>query len=221
MGYGRHGSRHATSDPTFARAGALTGEGAAIFLRNANRARDADRLANHEDLDVRTRKPRVTRSRLAQRLLMPAAYAETPPRSEAHGRPGRIRASDGLARRAARHASRASTSPCRCRPPRWASPADDRSGECTMRSFSAGPEIEYPTEALDRYGVGAVVAHFGSGRRRRRHVLARSPQRSRPARWPKPSKRRSRKWRVEKDPRSAAGCRIPASYYVNVRFVLR
>ena len=27
-------------------------------------------------------------------------------------------------------------------------------------------------------------------------------------------------WRVEKDPGSAAGCRIPSSAYVNVRFVL-
>ena len=46
-------------------------------------------------------------------------------------------------------------------------PAYDRSGECTMRSFNTGPEIEYPTEALFRYGVGAVVAPLRSGCRRR------------------------------------------------------
>ena len=208
----------ATSDPTFARAGALTGEGAAIFLRNANprETQTGSRITKISTPDAQAASDAFG---LAQALLMPAAYAETPPGARLTA--GQVAFAQAMAWQGALFARIESLDePLPVPASTLGIPAYDRSGECTMRSFNTGPEIEYPTEALFRYGVGAVVAHFAldaDGGIRARTIAASIP----PGALAEAVEATLPQWRVEKDPRSAASCRIPASYYFMVRFVLR
>jgi outer membrane biosynthesis protein TonB len=89
-----------------------------------------------------------------------------------------------------------------------------------MRAFNTGPEIEYPTEALFRYGVGAVVMHFGldaNGTVRSRTIAAAVPA----GPLAEAVEATLQQWRIEKSSSSAPGCRMPSSFYFSVRFVLR
>jgi hypothetical protein len=208
----------ATVDPTFARAYALTGEGAAIFLRNARprEQQTGTRMARISTPDAQAASDAFG---LAQALLMPAAYAETPPGAKLTA--GQVAFAQAMAWQGALFARIESLDePLPVPASTLGIPAYDRSGECAMRSSNTGPEIEYPTEALFRYGVGAVVAHFAldaDGGVRARTIAASIP----PGPLADAVEAALPQWRVEKDPRAAAGCRVPASYYVMVRFVLQ
>ena len=89
-----------------------------------------------------------------------------------------------------------------------------------MRAFNTGPEIQYPTEALFRYGVGAVVIHFGlepDGSIRSRTIAAAIP----PGPLAEAVQVTLDQWNIEKSSRAAPGCLMPSSFYFSVRFVLR
>ena len=152
---GKHSAT--TADPTFARAYALIGEGTAIFLRNAypQELRTGTRMAKISTPDAQAASDAFT---TAQGLLLPAAYAETPPGARLTA--GQVAFAQAMAWQGALFARIESLDEALPVSLPTLTSGYDRSGECTMRGFNAGPEIEYPTEALFRYGVGAVVAHF-------------------------------------------------------------
>jgi hypothetical protein len=98
-------------------------------------------------------------------------------------------------------------------------PAFDADALCKVRTIRDGAALAYPPEALDRYGVGAVVLHVGldaDGAAASRTVAAAIP----PGVLADAVERASADWRVAKDPSSSAGCRMPSSAYVNIRFTL-
>jgi hypothetical protein len=98
-------------------------------------------------------------------------------------------------------------------------PAFDTDALCKIRTVRDGAALAYPPEALDRYGVGAVVLHIGleaDGAAASRTIAAAIP----PGVLADTVERASADWRVEKDPSSSSGCRMPSSAYVNVRFTL-
>jgi hypothetical protein len=205
-----------TADPTFARAYALIGEGAAIFLRNARpqEQQTGTRMARISTPDAQAASDAFAN---AQALLMPAAYAETPPGAKLTA--GQAAYAQAMAWQGALLARVESLGEALPVPSLLNVPAYDRSGQCSMRASNAGPEIKYPTEALFRYGVGAVVAHFAlnADGAVRAHVIGASIP---PGPLAEAVDATLDQWRIEKDPRSPASCRIPPSHYVMVRFVL-
>jgi hypothetical protein len=206
-----------TADPTYARAYALIGEGAAIFLRNANpqEQQTGTRMARISTPDAQAASDAFG---TAQALLMPAAYAATPPGARlTAGQLAFARAMAWQGALIARIETLDEPAPVPSLAPGIA--GYDRRGECVMRASNSGPEIEYPTEALFRYGVGSVVAHFAlepDGSIRARTLAASVP----PGPLGAAVEATLDHWRIEKEPSSAAGCHVPPSYYVMVRFVL-
>ena len=88
-----------------------------------------------------------------------------------------------------------------------------------MRAFNAGPELVYPSEALFRYGVGAVVMHFGlepDGAVRSRTIAASVP----PGPLGEAVAVTLDNWRIEKAS-DALDCRAPPSLYYVILFVLQ
>jgi TonB family protein len=82
-----------------------------------------------------------------------------------------------------------------------------------------GTQVRYPPEVLDRFGVGAVVVHFGvdaNGATTSRTIAAAIPA------GPLGDGVAAvmQDWRTEKDPSAAPSCRMPASFFFPVRFVL-
>jgi hypothetical protein len=156
---------------------------------------------------------------IAQGLLTPAAYAELPPGVKLTA--GQAAYAQAMAWQGALHARIESLDePLPVPPSTLSIPPYDRSGQCTMRAFNTGPDIAYPTEALFRYGVGAVVVHFAleaDGTVRARTVAASIP----PGPLAEAVEATLGQWRVERDPSSPANCRIPPSDYMMVRFVLQ
>jgi hypothetical protein len=208
---------HATDDPPLSRALALTGEGAAIFLATADRAAatSAEGAAIVTTADAQAASDAFA---TAQRLLMPAAFADTP---SATLTPGQRAFAQALAWQSALLAKAQGQKQELRAAPAFGSdmPAFDDNAWCRMRTIRDGAEVEYPPEALDRYGVGAVVVHLGldaNGAVTRRTIAAAIPA----GVLAESVERVVNDWRVEKDPGSAAGCRTPSSAYVNVRFVL-
>ena len=205
-----------TDDPTFARAYALIGEGAAIFLRNARpqEQQTGTRMTRISTPDAQAASDAFAS---AQGLLMPAAYAETPPGATLTA--GQAAFAQAMAWQGALMARIESLDEALPVPSMLSVPTYDRSRQCNMRAFNSGPDIQYPTEALFRYGVGAVVSHFAldaDGTVRSRTIAASIP----PGSLGEAVAATLDQWRVEKDSRSAANCTIPPSHYVMVRFVL-
>jgi TonB family protein len=207
---------HATDDPTFSRAIALTGEGAAIFLASADRA-----LLLSGDRTVLTPPDAQAANdafATAQRLLMPAAFAAAPNATLA---PEQRAYAQALVWQSALLAKVQSIKGELPAPPTLGTdmPPFDDSALCRMRTIRDGAEVRYPPQALDRYGVGAVVVHFGLdsiGAVTSRTIAAAIPL----GVLADAVEEVADEWRVEPDPSSRVGCRIPPSAYVNVRFVL-
>jgi hypothetical protein len=212
-----------TADPAFARARALTGLGVAIFLGNAN----------PQEQQVGSRMRRISTPQAqeaneafvgAQLLLWPAAYAEIPPGARltaGQAAYAQAMAWQGalLARLDSMGENRDFELPSNPSSRNIPVPADF-TRLCGMRAFNTGPEIEYPTEALYRYGVGAVVMHFGlepNGTVRSRTIAASIP----PGPLAEAVENTLGQWRVEKAPNARPDCRMPSSLYFSVRFVLR
>jgi hypothetical protein len=207
----------ATADPTFARARALTGEGTAIFLRNAypQEQQTGTRLTRISTPDAQGASDKFA---AAQELLLPAAYAETPPGARLTA--GQVAYAQAMAWQGAllaRIESLDETLPIPQLLP--SAPTYNRGIPCSLRAFNSGPEIKYPTEALFRYGVGAVVAHFAlnpDGTIRGHTIAASVP----PGPLGEAVEKTLPQWKVEKSTRAAANCTVPSSHYVMVRFVL-
>lgn len=211
-----------TADPTFARARALTGLGVAIFLGNAN----------PQEQQVGSRMRRVSTPQAqeaseafvgAQLLLWEAAHAEIPPGAKLTA--GQAAYAQAMAWQGALLARLDSMGedgglelPSNPSSRDIPIPADFNR-LCGMRALNTGPEIEYPTEALFRYGVGAVVMHFGlapDGTVRSRTIAASIPQ----GPLADAVEKTLDQWRIERSS-AAPGCRMPSSFYFSVRFVLR
>jgi hypothetical protein len=157
----------------------------------------------------------------AQALLMPAAYAPIPPGAALTA--GQAAFAQAMAWQGALYA-RVETlnEPLPVQPMLGTQdiPFLDRRGQCVMTGMNTGPEIEYPTEALFRYGVGAVVAHFAldaDGSVRARTIAASVP----PGPLAEAVEATLDNWQIEKVQGSPPGCAIPSSHYAVVRFVLR
>lgn len=206
----------ASSDPTFARANALIGKGAAIFLRHAypQELQTGARTARISTPDAQAASDAFT---LAQRLLEKTAYAATPAGTTLTA--GQVAFAQAMAWQGALHARIESLDEPLPVPLPPGLPGYDSSGDCVMRSANTGPEIEYATPALFRFGVGAAVAHFAlnaDGTIRARTLAASIP----PGALGDSVEATLGEWRIEKDPRSPTSCRVPPSYYVMVRFIL-
>lgn len=212
----------ATADPTFARARALTGLGVAIFLGNANPQEQqvGSRMRRESTPEAQEAADAFLGARL---LLWEAAYAETPPGTTLTA--GQAAFAQAMAWHGALLARLDSMNENRgfdlpSNPSSRDIPVPDFDSHCSMSAFNTGPEIEYPTEALFRYGVGAVVMHFGlapDGTVRSRSIAASVP----PGPLANAVEATLDQWRIEKSSSSAANCRVPASFYFSVRFVLR
>jgi hypothetical protein len=204
-----------TDEPTLARARALTGEGAAIFLASADRALPQPAGRELSNSDARAASDAFA---IAQRLLMPAAFAATEGGALTAGQIGFAQAMAWQSALFARIQSAGAVLPPL--PPLGADvPPFDQSALCKLRTVTTGAEIEYPPEALSRYGVGAVVVHIGldsSGAAASRRIAAAIP----PGVLADAVQKVVGQWTVEKDPTSAPNCSMPPSTYVNVRFVL-
>lgn len=204
---------YATDDPVFARARALTGEGAAIFLASADRT--ALQAAALSAADAQAANDALA---TAQRLLLPNAFAE--PSGSASSVNQRAYA-EALAWQTALLAKAAREGTTLPQPSSLGSDvaafADD--AWCRVRTIRSNADIVYPPQALDRYGVGAVVLQMSldaTGAVTQRTIAAAVP----PGVLGEAVAKAAIEWRAEKDPASPAGCRMPASAYVNIRFVL-
>jgi hypothetical protein len=208
-----------TADPTFARARALTGRGVAIFLRSANpqELRTGTRLTRESTPDAQAAADAFAS---AQSLLMPAAYAEIPPGARlTAGQAAYAQAMAWQGALLARQETLNEAAPVAL-PTLQRIPVYDGRGLCRMRAFNAGPELQYPTEALFRYGVGAVVMHFAlepDGAVRSRTIAASVP----PGPLAEAVGATLDDWRLEKASGSAPDCRAPPSFYYVIRFVLQ
>ena len=143
-----------------ARARALTGEGASIFLASSDRLlpQQPERSEVPSTADAKTASDAFA---TAQRLLMPAAYADTP--SGAALTVGQVAYAEAMAWQSALFAKLQSR---RHRP---AARPDVRRRRAAVRCRCAvqdaldsrGGELSYPPDVLSRFGVGSVVVHFG------------------------------------------------------------
>ena len=207
----------ATADPAFARARALMGQGATLFLRNAapRERQTGSRITKISTPDAQAASDAFTS---AQDLLMSAAYAEIPPGARLTA--GQLAFAEAMAWQGALLARLESLDETLPVASLLRMPVYDGGNRCRMRAFNAGPEIKYPSEALFRYGVGSVVAHFAmnpDGTIRAHTIAASIP----PGPLAEAVEKALPNWRVEKSSTAAANCRIPPSHYVMVRFVLR
>jgi hypothetical protein len=208
-----------TADPTFARARALTGRGVAIFLRSANprEVQTGTRMTRDSTPEAQAAADAFAS---AQSLLMPAAYAEIPPGARlTAGQAAYAQAMAWQGALLARQETLNESAPVAL-PTLQSIPVYDARGLCRMRAFNAGPELQYPTEALFRYGVGAVVMHFAlqpDGAVRSRTIAASVP----PGPLAEAVGATLDNWRIEKASGSSPDCRAPPSLYYVIRFVLQ
>jgi hypothetical protein len=207
----------ATADPTFAHARALMGQGATIFLRNAapRERQTGSRITKISTPDAQAASDAFTN---AQELLLPAAYADIPPGARLTA--GQLAFAEAMAWQGALLARLESLDETLPVMSLLRMPAYDGGNRCRMRALNDGPEVQYPSEALFRYGVGAVVAHFAldaDGTVRARTIAASIP----PGPLAEAFAKTLPNWRVEKSATARANCRIPSSHYFTMRFVLR
>jgi hypothetical protein len=207
----------ATENPPFSRALALTGEGAAIFLAGSDRA-VAGRSEEPSVLSAGDAKAASDAFATAQRLLLPVAFTTVDGATLTAGQRAYAQAMAWHSALQAKVEAGGSGVPA---PPSFGAdlPPFDNDALCRIRTIRDDAEIVYPPEALDRYGVGAVVVHLGldqNGAVVSRTTAAAIP----PGVLAEAVDEVAGKWRVEKDPSSPAGCRMPPAAYVNVRFVL-
>jgi hypothetical protein len=205
---------HATGDPRFERGRALIGEGAAIMLAAIDRsgARPDGAAPTLSAADAQAASDAFS---IAQGLLAGGAFPEA---AGAELTAGQRAFAEALAWQAALLSKLRSSGVPPPAPPAEQPPSDP-TNRCTMRTVRGEQPIEYPPEALDRYGLGAVVVHLGlapTGETTSRTIAAAIP----PGVLAAAVAKVYGAWYAEVDPRSPAGCRIPSSVYSSVRFVL-
>jgi hypothetical protein len=208
---------HVTDDPVFARARALTNEGVAIA------GAGMDRAAPEAGGRPRTLSPEDARAAndafsSALRLLQDRALSDPP--SAAGPSPAQQVYAQALGWQSATRAS-AERSGARRRSARSADnnvTALDDSGLCAVKLVRDDAEIPYPDEALERYGVGAVVVQLGldaEGATTSATIAAPTP----PGVLSVAVAAVMQDWRTQKDPSAAPTCRMPGSVFVPVPFV--
>lgn len=203
----------ATDEPELSRARALTGEGAAIFLAHSDRS-----AAQPAALSMQDAQAANDAFATAQRLMLPVAFVAVPGDTLSSGQ---LAYAQAMAWQTALLAKVESDDGEPLQPTAFGRemPAFDADALCKVRTIRDGGALAYPPEALDRYGVGAVVLHVGleaDGSATSRTIAAAIP----PGVLADAVEKASADWLVEKDPRSSPGCRMPSSAYVNVRFTL-
>ena len=208
---------HVTDDPTLARARALTNEGVAIA------GAGMDRAAPEAGGRPRTLSPDDAKAAndafsSALQLLHDRALSDAP--SAAGPSPAQQVYAQALAWQAAVLAKMQKRSERRRSPP---SPdngvaALDDSTLCAMRVIRDDAQIPYPPEALDRYGVGAVVVQLAldaDGTTTSATIAAPTP----PGLLSVAVAAVMHDWRTQRDPSAAPTCRMPGSVFVPVAFV--
>lgn len=207
-----------TDDPPFARARALTSEGVAIALAGMDRAtlQQAGVTRTFSPADAKAANDAFS---IALRLLRGRAFSDTP--TAAGLTPTQFLYAQTLAWQAAVFAKLETIGEPLPSPPIAGNdvPPLDDSDRCAMRVTRGDTEIEYPPEALDRYGVGAVVVHLGvdtNGATTSRTIAAAVP----PGELADALTAVIGEWNAEKDSSAARNCRMPASLFIPVRFVL-
>lgn len=209
---------HTTPDPAIARARALTGEGAAIFLASSDTSLPQPPEANGVP-SPRDAKIASDALATAQRLLAPAAYTEVASDTGLTAR--QLAYAEAMAWQSALFAKLENRGVALPTNPTFGSdvPPFDANAQCRMRSVRESGQLSYPPEVLARFGVGSVVVHFGldsKGAVTSRTIAAAIPSSA----LAQAVEAAAARWRIEQDPTSARNCRIPSSAYVNVRFVL-
>jgi hypothetical protein len=207
---------HTTDDPTFARARARTGAGAAIALAGMDRTA-SDPRGSPIELSPFDAKAANDDFSVALRLLEQRALADAP--SAAGPAPVQQVYAQALGWQAALLAKAQSLGQGPPAPPSFGNdvPPQNAGNHCAMRVIRDGTQIAYPAEALDRYGVGAVVVQLGVdaiGTATSRTVAAAIP----PGTLGRSVEAVVHEWRTEKDPNAAPSCRMPGSVFVPVRF---
>ncbi len=212
------GLAHTTPDPEIARARALTGEGAAIFLASSDTSLPQPAETNGVP-SPRDAKIASDALATAQRLLAPAAYTDVASDSGLTAR--QLAYAEAMAWQSALFAKLEHRRLALPSNPTFGSdvPPFDVNAQCKMRSVRDSGQLSYPREVLARFGVGSVVVHFAldsKGAVTSRSIAAAIPSSA----LAQAVEAAAAGWKIERDSTSARNCRIPSSAYVNVRFVL-
>jgi hypothetical protein len=208
---------HVTDDPVFARARALTNEGVAIA------AAGMDSAAPEADGRPRTLSPddaKAANDAFSNALQLLRDRALSDPPSAAGPSPEQQVYAQALSWQSA---ALAKTQRSGSR--RRSSPSADNgvaalggSSLCAVQLIRDDAEIPYPDDALERFGVGAVVVQLGldaDGATTSATIAAPSP----PGVLSVAVAAVMQDWRTQRDPSAAPTCRMPGSLFVPVPFV--
>jgi hypothetical protein len=208
---------HVTADPVFARARALTNEGVAIA------GAGMDSAAPEADGRPRTLSPDDAKAANdafsnALRLLRDRALSDAP--SAAGPSPAQLVYAQALGWQSATLAKAQRSGPRRRSPLSTddGATALDDSDLCAVQLIRDDAQIPYPAEALERYGVGAVVVQLGldaNGATTSATIAAPTP----PGVLSVAVAAAMQDWRTQRDPSAARTCRMPGSLFVPVPFV--
>jgi hypothetical protein len=205
---------HTTADTALAQARALTSEGAAIFLAGI----DNPAAAGGAVFSVQDAQAANDAFTTAQRLVTAAAMSAAPQGELTPAHSAYAEALGWQSALLAKLQSSNATLPT-ATPFRNDREASEANAWCRVRTVRSA-QIDYPVQALERYGVGAVVLHMGldaGGDITSRKVAVAIP----PGVLAAAVEQAAGEWRIERDASSPRDCRMPSSAYVNVRFVLQ
>lgn len=206
---------HTTDDPSFAHARAAMSQGVAIARAGFDRS-----MLGHVGIDW-TLSPADAKAAsdalsIAQLLLRERAFSDRPPAGELT--PVQLLYAHTLAWQAAVFA-KAQALGDRVPSPLTTDLVISESALCVIRVTRAGNAIVFPAEALDRWGVGAVVVHLaldGNGATTSRGIAAAVP----PGALAEGISPAVAGWNTEKDRSAAPGCVMPTALFVPMHFVL-
>jgi hypothetical protein len=206
---------HTTDDPSFAHARAAMSQGVAIARAGFDRS-----MVGHVGIDW-TLSPADAKSAndalsIAQLLLRQRAFSDAPPAGELT--PVQLLYAHTLAWQAAVFA-KAQALGDRVPSPLTTDLVISESELCVIRVTRAGAQVVFPAEALDRWGVGAVVVHLAldaNGATTSRGIAAAVP----PGALAEGISPAVAGWNTEKDRSAAPGCVMPTALFVPMHFVL-
>ena len=208
---------HVTDDPVFARARALTNEGVAIA------AAGMDSAAPEADGRPRALSPddaKAANDAFSNALQLLRDRALSDPPSAAGPSPEQQVYAQALGWQSAALAKTQRSGSRRRSSPGAGNDvtALDDSNLCTVQLIRDDAEIPYPDDALERFGVGAVVVQLGldaEGSTTSATIAAPTP----PGVLSVAVASVMQDWRTQRDPSAAPACRMPGSLFVPVPFV--
>ena len=206
---------HTTDDPSFAHARAAMSQGVAIARAGFDRS-----MLGHVGIDW-TLSPADAKAAndalsIAQLLLRERAFSDRPPEGELT--PVQLLYAHTLAWQAAVFA-KAQALGDRVPSPLTTDLVISEQALCVMRVMRSGAQVMFPAEALDRWGVGAVVVHLAvdaNGATTSRGIAASVP----PGALAEGVSPSVAGWRTEKDASAAPDCVMPTALFVPMHFVL-